>query len=420
MPPKSILLLWVNLALAMAFYSSRDSVVELTPKNFKDAVMDTDKLVAVEFYAPWCGHCQRLAPDWKKAAKNLDGLVVLGAINCDEDSNKPLCGQYDIKGFPTIKVFRPELKKDKRTGVMTKKPTDYPGARDAKSIVDYLLAWQPSDVRFIKSDASKAKSKKSMSIDDFFSTDNSTLPKALLFTDKAATSPLYKALSVEFGGSGRMLVGEVKKAEKDLVTEYGVSSFPTLFVASPTAGHVAYQGKLKHEPLAAFLNEHALPAKQKKTSSKKAKATEPEVPPAPKEEKPIVAEITSDSQLQESCLASGKICVVAVVTEDDKKETEEMLNKLNDDNKSQLFRYSFISDPSKASNIVEKLDLAADYPTLFLVHPAKQLYRPYIGAWEEKAVSQWLNQIATGRIQAWPFEGKLSIKQDTGRVRDEL
>lgn len=52
-----------------------------------------------------------LAPAWKKAADNLKGLVTLGAVNCDEESNRPLCGQYEIKGFPTIKIFKPGQKK---------------------------------------------------------------------------------------------------------------------------------------------------------------------------------------------------------------------------------------------------------------------------------------------------------------------
>lgn len=63
----------------------------------------------------------RLAPDWKKAAKNLQGLVTLGAVNCDEDTNRGLCAQYEIKGFPTIKVFQPEKKRDKRTGQLAKR-----------------------------------------------------------------------------------------------------------------------------------------------------------------------------------------------------------------------------------------------------------------------------------------------------------
>ena len=83
------------------------------------------QLVAVEFYAPWCGHCQKLAPEWKKVATNLKGLVNIGAIDCDVEANKGICAMYEIKGFPTIKVFSPELRKNKRTGELTKVPTGW-------------------------------------------------------------------------------------------------------------------------------------------------------------------------------------------------------------------------------------------------------------------------------------------------------
>jgi len=65
--------------------------------------MDSDSLWLVEFYAPWCGHCKSLAPEWEKAAKNLKGVVKLGAVDMTEHESvgKP----YDIKGFPTLKWF---------------------------------------------------------------------------------------------------------------------------------------------------------------------------------------------------------------------------------------------------------------------------------------------------------------------------
>ena len=52
-------------------YSSSDDVIELTPSNFNREVIQSDSLWLVEFYAPWCGHCQRLTPEWKKAATAL-------------------------------------------------------------------------------------------------------------------------------------------------------------------------------------------------------------------------------------------------------------------------------------------------------------------------------------------------------------
>lgn len=52
-----------------------NAVVELTEKNFKEMVLDSDEMWLVEFFAPWCGHCQKLAPEWESAAGQLSGSV---------------------------------------------------------------------------------------------------------------------------------------------------------------------------------------------------------------------------------------------------------------------------------------------------------------------------------------------------------
>jgi protein disulfide-isomerase A6 len=49
--------------------------------------------------------------------------VNIGAIDCDVEENKGICAMYQIQGFPTIKVFKPELRADKRTGKPTKTPS---------------------------------------------------------------------------------------------------------------------------------------------------------------------------------------------------------------------------------------------------------------------------------------------------------
>ena len=56
-------------------------VIELTDSNFKETVLDSNDMWLVEFYAPWCGHCQRLAPEWARAATELKGKVKLGALD---------------------------------------------------------------------------------------------------------------------------------------------------------------------------------------------------------------------------------------------------------------------------------------------------------------------------------------------------
>lgn len=99
---------------------------------------------------------------------------------------------------------------------------------------------------------------------------NSTLPKALLFTDKPTTTPLYKALSVDF--ADRMLFGEVKKSVKEAVEAFGISKYPTLVVLTPDSGAIEYSGKLKKDALEDFLKQHALPAPEKSKKNGKSKA----------------------------------------------------------------------------------------------------------------------------------------------------
>lgn len=54
----------------LALYQSTD-VIELTQSNFEKLVLKSDEIWIVEFYAPWCGHCQQLVPEYKKAAAAL-------------------------------------------------------------------------------------------------------------------------------------------------------------------------------------------------------------------------------------------------------------------------------------------------------------------------------------------------------------
>ncbi|KAM9839938.1 protein disulfide-isomerase A6 isoform 2-T2 [Aulostomus maculatus] len=107
-----------------SMYSSGDDVIELTPSNFHKEVIQSDSLWLVEFYAPWCGHCKNLAPDWKKAATALKGIVKIGAV--DADQHKSLGGQYGVRGFPTIKIF----------GANKNQPEEYQGGRSSQAIVD--------------------------------------------------------------------------------------------------------------------------------------------------------------------------------------------------------------------------------------------------------------------------------------------
>lgn len=85
-----LFLITLLLVCSYGLYDSRSKVVQLNPSNFREKVMNSKGLWIVEFFAPWCGHCKALAPEYEKAAKVLEGIVNIGAI--DADAHKDLGG----------------------------------------------------------------------------------------------------------------------------------------------------------------------------------------------------------------------------------------------------------------------------------------------------------------------------------------
>ena len=114
--------LLVVLALVVAsqaFYDRFSSVKSVTASDFSQVKKG---IWLVEFYAPWCGHCRSLAPEYEKAAKALKGIANIAAIDADKERT-----EVQIQGFPTIKLF------------VDGKMTDYDGPRTAEGIVDFMF-----------------------------------------------------------------------------------------------------------------------------------------------------------------------------------------------------------------------------------------------------------------------------------------
>lgn len=104
-------------------------VVTLTDSNFEDEVLESEDMWLVAFYAPWCGHCKNLAPQWASAARELKGKVKLGAV--DATAHSVYSNRYGVRGYPTIKVFS-QGKKDGDS-------MEYDGGRTSGDIVSWAI-----------------------------------------------------------------------------------------------------------------------------------------------------------------------------------------------------------------------------------------------------------------------------------------
>jgi len=116
----------LSLALAVAAEAENPTaVVTLTTVDFEQTV-NPENLILVEFYAPWCGHCKALAPQYDEASLILkDKGITLAKVDCVDQAD--LCQQHGVSGYPTLKIFRKG------------NATAYNGPRKSDGIISYMV-----------------------------------------------------------------------------------------------------------------------------------------------------------------------------------------------------------------------------------------------------------------------------------------
>ena len=101
-------------------------VVKISDGDEFDQFVKENSLFLAEFFAPWCGHCKRLGPEYVKAAETLSDLNI-PLVQLDCDANQQFCRDLNIPGYPTLKIYKNGFSKD------------YVGARTNDSIVNTMI-----------------------------------------------------------------------------------------------------------------------------------------------------------------------------------------------------------------------------------------------------------------------------------------
>ncbi len=99
----------------------------LVGKNFHKEVIDNDKDVLIKIYAPWCGHCKKLAPIWTRLAEELKDVPNLVIAKFDATVNE--AEGVSTKGYPTLKFYPKGGKQE---------PVEYSGGRNLEDFKTYL------------------------------------------------------------------------------------------------------------------------------------------------------------------------------------------------------------------------------------------------------------------------------------------
>ena len=99
-------------AYALSYVACEEESPLLSVEEFDAKVIDRttnqlhgDKPYFIKFFAPWCGHCKRLAPTWDQLHEAHKDEFNVARVDCTAENAKELCSQFEVKGFPTLMLF---------------------------------------------------------------------------------------------------------------------------------------------------------------------------------------------------------------------------------------------------------------------------------------------------------------------------
>lgn len=83
-------------------------IIYLFNVNSTEEGFNKNKPSIILYYAPWCGHCKKMMPEWEKLTAKMNSVINVLKVNCDEEAEK--AQQEGIQSFPTIIMYKDNKK----------------------------------------------------------------------------------------------------------------------------------------------------------------------------------------------------------------------------------------------------------------------------------------------------------------------
>ncbi|KAK3209043.1 hypothetical protein GRF29_69g576442 [Pseudopithomyces chartarum] len=186
----------------------------LNAENFQELVTNTLDPWFIKFYAPWCHHCQAMAPNWQHMAQEMQGKLNIGEVDCD--ANNRLCKDAGVKGYPSILFFRGSER------------TEYNGMRGLGDFIDYA-----------KNAVAMGEGIRDVDLAEFKKMEQTEEVIFVYFYDHATTSEDFQALdrlTMSLIGKAKL----VKTNDKAMSDRFKVSTWPRMVVSRD--GKPSYYG----------------------------------------------------------------------------------------------------------------------------------------------------------------------------------
>ncbi|KAI9560271.1 hypothetical protein GHT06_014286 [Daphnia sinensis] len=245
------IVLLVKLVAGNEADAGTSQVVKLDGDNFSTELSKSHHFVM--FFAPWCGHCERLKPTWAELASTVqskvDEKVVIAEVDCTTATS--LCSQQDVTGYPTLKFFSKGVAESQR----------HRGPRDLSSLLSFIketLGLPENKEKVVETNTEPLKGAVELSEDNFHEHVASGEHFVKFFAPWCGhcqkMAGTWDSLAQSVGQDNSITIGKVDCTQyRNLCNEFEVKGYPTLLWIKDGKKIEKYQGTRTHEDLKAFI-----------------------------------------------------------------------------------------------------------------------------------------------------------------------